>query len=115
MNSTSEGQLRVELGFSLLYWMLYFVRPVISINGNVQQARWGIQDHVLPEGRYALSVWFRWLFFLQAGRADLVVDVVHGQVTSVRYRPVFAVPVVGGRMQLVARQVATIPSMRVLP
>lgn len=90
-DNESQGQLRIELGFSLLYWPLFLVRPSLAIDNEVERTRWGAQTRTLPEGKYTLAIWFRWLVLAQAGRADLTVEIHRGHVTWVRYRPVVSV------------------------
>ncbi len=107
----SHGQLRIELGFSLLYWPLFLVRPSLAINDKVERTRWGAQTRTLPEGKYSLAVWFRWLVMVHAGRADLTVEIHRGHVTWVRYRPVVSVldATVSGHLVEVAPTLAAPP------
>lgn len=100
MNDMNEGCVSVVIECPWYYYPLWVVRPVLSINGEIEKSRWGTRVRKVPEGRYTVCVWFRWLWFRQAGYAELTVDVAASKVTSIHYRPVWAVPVALGKMQL---------------
>src|SRR5690242_20433865 len=74
-----------KVGF--LQWILYLVKPKVSVDGNTQTGSWGkpTRFDVTP-GSHTVEAWFRYLLMGQAGRNSLQVNVPEGQTVRVRYR-----------------------------
>ncbi len=84
------GQLAIRPSFFFLQWMLFLVSPRISVNGQVQQGKWGLNVYNMPPGDYEVSVWFPWFFFSQCCKGTRRVQVAAGWATNVTYSvPIF--------------------------
>jgi hypothetical protein len=80
--------LEIKAGFFPLAFLLFFCTPHISINGSPPiRGKWG--DNLIPvePGRHQVTMWYPYGFIKQASKATLVVDVAHGQVAQLTYRP----------------------------
>jgi hypothetical protein len=83
-----QAGLEIKAGFFPLAFVLFFCTPHLSINGSAPiRAKWG--DNLIPvePGRHQVTMWYPYAFIKQASKATLVVDVAHGQVAQLTYRP----------------------------
>ena len=82
--------LRIIKKFFPLAWILYFLKPNVSINGYAQRSTWGETFHPLPPGSYQVRVSYPYLFIKEASPGDAIVNVGPGQAVTLRYKvPVF--------------------------
>lgn len=81
------GQLEVELGFFPLMWILFLITPSVSINGYAEQRKWGRHLWNLPAGTYEVRAWYPYIFRRETSPGRLVVNVMPGHVTRLKYRP----------------------------
>ena len=77
--------LRINKKFFPLAWILYFLKPSVSINGYSQKSTWGETVHPLPPGSYHVRVSYPYLFNKETSPGDLMVDIAPGQVISLKY------------------------------
>ena len=79
--------LDVKPGFMFLAFLLYLLKPRVSINGSEPvRAQWGSNPYPVPPGRYQVEVWVPYLFFTYMGRNGIVVDVPPGSRVEVVWR-----------------------------
>jgi len=84
------GRIEINAGFTWIAWILYFVNPVVWINGQRHQARWGRSSFDLPPGQYDVRLCFPYIWTDAAGLAMLSVPVHPGYVTVLHYEaPLF--------------------------
>jgi hypothetical protein len=90
-----QATVEFDLGFFPLMWILFFVKPWISINGNAQQMRWGVHTLTLAPGNYHFEAWYPYMFSSQQslGSRDLVLHA--GGHYRLRYRPAWLVFLAG--------------------
>jgi hypothetical protein len=76
----------VHTHFNPLAIFLYFVKPVVDVDGEQQRVRWG--DTFIPAGpgQHTVTIWFPYLTWKQTGKASLAVDVPSAGAASVRYK-----------------------------
>lgn len=89
MQQGQYGQLAIRPGFFILQWMLFLVSPRISVNGQVQKAKWGLNVYNMPPGDYEVTVWFPWFIMSRCGKATRRVQVAPGWATHVTYTAPF--------------------------
>jgi hypothetical protein len=89
------GRIEINAGFFPLSWILYFVNPVVWINGQRHQARWGRNSFDLPPGQYDVRICFAYMWTDSAGLAQAMLPVHPGYVTVVRYEAPFFVTTAG--------------------
>ena len=97
---TATGILVRTKIFPLAFLLLLF-KTNVTIDGTTSVLEWGDHVFVLPPGEHDVKVSFRYLFSKRVGEADLTVEVVPGQTTTVLYRSPFIV-FMGGSMKVVA-------------
>ncbi len=91
------GQLAIRPSFFILQWMLFLVSPRISVNGQVQTAKWGLDVYNMPPGDYEVTIWFPWLLMSRCGVATRRVQVAPGWATNLTYSAPFFI-FMGGSM-----------------
>ena len=77
----------IDLGFFPLMWMLYIVRPRLSIDGKVETSHWGKHPVTLSAGRHAIEAWFPYIFPGKVCRGAITIDLEAGKSYKLRYRP----------------------------
>jgi hypothetical protein len=83
-----QAGLEIKAGFLPLAFILYFCTPHISINGSPPiRGKWGENLIPVEPGRHQVTMWYPYAFIKQASKATLTVDVAHGQVAQLTYRP----------------------------
>jgi hypothetical protein len=86
-NDGSTGWLRIDTKFFWLMWVLFFVKPVIIIDGQrMPNTQWRQNVFPLPAGQHHVLVYFPWLFPAQPGRIEQWIPVHPGQAIDVEYR-----------------------------
>jgi len=66
---------------------IQLVRVKIEINGTTYKCGWGETAFPLEPGRYQVTVSCRWLVFPHLGRNSIVLDVLPGKRSVVRWTP----------------------------
>jgi hypothetical protein len=84
--STTGTAIEVDAGFFKLAWILFFCRPRVEIDGNVNMGKWGVNRFEVSPGNHTVAVWFRYGPMNQAGKNTIQVNVSEGQTQRVRYR-----------------------------
>lgn len=106
-----NGQLEVWSSFFFAFWILYFIKPRLSINGQVHTKRWGASTFDLPAGRYELEAFYPYFVLSKAGRATMTVDVHPGQCTVVDYSAPWFIFLWGGSLRSRAVRPAGAPQV----
>lgn len=78
------AQVDIDLGFFPLQFILFLITPWLSINGQQQPQRWGVQRRALAPGRYTFEAWYNWLWRRSVG--TITVDLAPGALYRLRYR-----------------------------
>jgi len=55
------------------------VNPIIEIDGQPQEGRWGLNTFVVTPGQHTLKAYHRWLLFREAYASSTTIDVAAGQ------------------------------------
>ncbi|MEA2476347.1 MAG: hypothetical protein QOF16_1629 [Actinomycetota bacterium] len=85
MSQTTTG-ISVKASFFILSFILFFFPPTIVVDGNAQKAKWGEQFIPTGPGEHSVSVFFKYLFIKEAGKASASVSVPEGQTARITYR-----------------------------
>lgn len=74
MSDTQTG-IRLTSGFFFLAFLLYFVKPQVSIDGGPPiPVKWGESFVPTSPGPHQVKFWFKYLFKDEAGKAEKAVD-----------------------------------------
>jgi hypothetical protein len=96
---TTTGILVRTKVFPLAFLLLFF-KTNVTIDGTTSVLEWGDHMFAVPPGEHHVKVSFRYLFSQRQGEADLTVEVVANQTSTVLYRSPFLV-FLGGSMKVV--------------
>ncbi|HEY4332245.1 MAG TPA: hypothetical protein VGM78_06735 [Ilumatobacteraceae bacterium] len=84
-----SGQTGIEVTatFNFLLWILNFLKPVVTIDGQPTTGKWK-QPMFFPTapGDHQLQVDFKYFFLKHAGKAVTTASVAPGQVTRLSYK-----------------------------
>lgn len=80
---------RPFLGF--LGFMLYIFPVTVKIDGVAHAVNWNEHFFAVAPGTHRVEVTWKYFWFLDVNRADMMVQVNPGQVTRLRYKSAFLV------------------------
>jgi hypothetical protein len=107
------AHVEIDLGFFGLVWMLFFVRPRLSIDGVVETRRWGKHEVTLSAGRHVIEAWFLYLWPGKVCRGSITLELVAGKSYKLRYRPTWLFA--SGKMTVVEQAMLPVATVRQLP
>ncbi|MFB9908067.1 hypothetical protein [Allokutzneria oryzae] len=79
------GRVLLDASFNPMNWFLYFIKPVVVVNGQGRQVEWGQLPIDLPAGQHNIEVHFPY-FGKPRGVARATIPVQPGQQQPVHYR-----------------------------
>lgn len=106
--------MQIDLGFFPLMWILYFISPWLSIDGQAEKKTWGKHWVALPPGHHVFEAWFPYLFSHQQCLGSLAIDLAPGGTYLIKYRPPWLV-FLPGKLTLVDRPALPAATVRQLP
>lgn len=62
------------------------VNPIIEIDGQPYEAKWGVNTFVVTPGQHAIKAYHRWLVFKEAYASTTTVDVGEGETVKLEWR-----------------------------
>ncbi|MFN5183416.1 MAG: hypothetical protein ACK5D5_10395 [Bacteroidota bacterium] len=77
--------IQIKTGFFPLAWFLYFVDPIIEINGVKNKASWGTKFFQLAPGDYSIKIYFSYFGNPQCGSNEVKVSVAEGIIKRINY------------------------------
>lgn len=87
MTDSSQTGVRVTPKFLFLFWILYFLKPHIVVDGADSVAKWNTPTFVpTSAGQHSVQVYFPYFIPRQAGKGSITVDVAAGQVVEIGYK-----------------------------
>ncbi|HEU0035973.1 MAG TPA: hypothetical protein VFQ53_35420 [Kofleriaceae bacterium] len=104
----------VELKFFPLMWILYLVKPWLSVNGMAERRTWDTHSLSLAPGRYQFEAWFPYMFSSQTCKGSVVVDLAPGGSYKLKYRPAWLV-FLPGKLTVVSSPALPQATARQLP
>jgi hypothetical protein len=110
MNATVD----VNLGFFPLMWILFLIKPWLSVDGAAGQKTWGTHTLQLAPGSHTIEAWFPYFFSSQTSKGSITIDVAAGGNYKLRYRPAMIV-FLAGSMKLVSTPALPQATARELP
>ena len=80
-----KGKLIVNTDFFGMAWFLYFVTPVIEINGKRMSRPWGTSQFDIDPGDYTVKIFFSYLFMSECGANSVNVRIEEGKSKKVTF------------------------------
>ncbi|MFT5858151.1 MAG: hypothetical protein ACI865_000235 [Flavobacteriaceae bacterium] len=80
-----KTEIEVKTGFFPLAWFLYFVSPVVVINGEKNTQKWGRTFFDLPPGEYLIKVYFPYMWKPECGANQITVKLGEGETKRIDY------------------------------
>ena len=82
-----KGTIKVTTGFMFFQFLLFFFKPVVSIDGGeAEKSSWGETTHQVDAGQHTVNVHVSYLFGWQVSKASTTVTVGANETVSLRYR-----------------------------
>jgi hypothetical protein len=73
--------------FFPLAFLLFFFPPTFVIDGQSMKGQWRTPTPIaLSAGRHQVKVYFRYLWFMDAGVGEVAVDVTEGSLRRITYK-----------------------------
>ena len=77
--------IEIVTGFFPLAWVLYFVTPIIEINGDKHKERWGTKFYPLSPGEYIIKISFPYMGKSECGANEIKVSLTENQQRKIVY------------------------------
>ncbi|MDQ6805298.1 MAG: hypothetical protein M3065_10110 [Actinomycetota bacterium] len=82
-----QGTIKINAGFLFLQFLLYFFKPVVSIDGGEQnKIAWGESEHSVGPGQHTVNIAISYFFGWQVSKGSATVDVGSNQTVTLKYR-----------------------------
>ena len=82
-----QGTIKINAGFLFLQFLLYFFKPVVSIDGGEQRKiPWGESEHSVSPGQHTVNIAISYFFGWQVSKGSATVDVGANQTATLKYR-----------------------------
>lgn len=80
-----NGRLEIKTGFFGLAWFLFFVTPVIEIDGKPFKRKWGLSHFDLEPGIHMVKIYFSYFMMSECGANRIRIKVEEGKTKKVNY------------------------------
>ena len=80
-----KNQLNFKLAFFPLAWFLYFVKPIVEINGEKHEMSWGHCSFDLNSGTYDVKIYFPYLGNEECGLGQISFSLKDGETKTISY------------------------------
>ncbi len=77
--------INVKTAFCPIAFLLYFVTPVIEINGKKYSKKWGENFFDLSPGEYNVKIYFKYMWMTECGANEAKVIVNEGDVKQIDF------------------------------
>jgi hypothetical protein len=82
-----QGTIKIDAGFLFIQFLLYFFKPVVSIDGGERKKiPWGESEHSISPGRHTVNMAISYFFGWQVSKGSATVDVGANQNVTLKYR-----------------------------
>jgi hypothetical protein len=68
------AHVEIDLGFFPLMWILYFIKPWLSVNGAAERRTWGKHQLTLAPGSYTFEAWYPYIFRSRTSPGSISLD-----------------------------------------
>lgn len=82
---TGKGKIMINTDFFGLAWFLYFVTPIIEINGKQIRRSWGDSQFELDPGNYTIRIYFPYFFMTECGANSVKLQIEEGKSKKVTF------------------------------
>lgn len=69
-----------------LSWGLFFIKPVVEINGEKYKKSWGEHFYDLPSGEYLVKIYFSYMGNSKCGANEIKVKFEEGKTQKIVYK-----------------------------
>ncbi len=77
--------IKIKTAFFPLAFLLYFVTPVIEINGKKYSKKWGEYFFELLPGSYNIKIYFKYLWVNECGANEVKVTINEGETRHLSF------------------------------
>jgi hypothetical protein len=82
-----QGTIKISASFLFLQFLLFFFKPVISIDGGEQKKiGWGDSEHSVSPGQHTVDMAISYFFGWQVSKGSATVDVGANETVTLKYR-----------------------------
>ena len=98
-----KGTIKVTTGFMFFQFLLFFFKPVVSIDGGeAEKSSWGETTHQVDPGQHTVNVHVAYLFGSKVGKASTTATVGANETVSLKYRVPIIVYMAGSLKEVTA-------------
>lgn len=108
------ARVEIDLGFFPLMWILYLVKPWLSVNGQAERKTWGKHLLTLPPGPTHIEAWYPYIFRSRTCPGSIHLDLAPGATYRIKYRSAWLV-FLDGKMTVVDAPALPSATARQLP
>ena len=87
----ASSRIEVTTGFMWIAFLLFFVKPVVEVDGTEYKTPWGASSFNVVPGPHTVRIWFPYLIPRRAGMATVQVNVPPQGLSRISYRAPFFV------------------------
>src|SRR5256885_200136 len=84
--STSQTGIAVTAKIFVLNFVMLLFKPVVEIDGVVQEGAWSTKFLATAPGQHSVTVYWKYMWFLPANRATVNVTVADGSSVDITYQ-----------------------------
>jgi hypothetical protein len=82
-----QGTIKIHAGFLFIQFLLYFFKPVVSIDGGDQKKiPWGESEHSVSPGQHTVNIAISYFFGWKVSKGSATIDVDANQTVTLQYR-----------------------------
>ena len=85
VEAPKKGRVEIKTDFFALGWFLYFVTPVIEIDGKPVKRKWGVSHFDLEPGIHQVKIYFPYFMMSECGANRIRIKVEEGKTKKVTY------------------------------
>ena len=79
------SRIDVNLNFFPLAWFLYFVEPIVEINGEISKKAWGTHSFELNPGKHVVRIYFSYMGKKECGLNKIELHLAPGETKKIAY------------------------------
>lgn len=80
-----QSGVEVKVSFFWMAFFLFFCKPRIEIDGNVNEKPWGTHFFPLNPGPHTIKIYFKYIMMPQCGANSIDIVINKNQISHVQY------------------------------
>ena len=80
-----NAKIDIKINFFPLAWFLYFVEPIIELNGEKHKKEWGKHSFELSPGKHLVRIYFSYMGKTECGLNQIEFQVKSGETKKISY------------------------------